>query len=62
MMISNYMNEQKEIRIKGKVLAVLRPVFENNPSLIWAMNEDEISNVLYNYVNKIFEDIKEDLN
>ena len=55
-------NEQKEIKVKTKLLEVLRPIFEKNPSLIWAMSEEDISAVLYSYVNKIFEDIKEDLN
>lgn len=55
-------NEQKEIKVKTKILDTLRPIFEKNPSLIWAMTEEEISAVLYSYVNKIYTDIKEDLN
>ena len=54
-------SEKKEIRVKGKLLETMRPLFEKNPSLIWAMTEEEITQVLYNYVNKIFDDIKDDL-
>jgi hypothetical protein len=55
-------NEQKEIKVKTKLLNTLRPLFEKNPSLVWAMTEEEISAVLYSYVNKIFNDLKDDLN
>jgi len=54
-------SEKKEIRVKSKLLETMRPLFEKNPSLIWAMTEEEITQVLYNYVNKIFDDIKDDL-
>jgi len=54
-------SERKEMRVKGKILEILRPIFENNPSLIWAMTEDEINLVLHSYVNKIFDEIKDDL-
>jgi len=63
MQTSKYMiNEQKEIKVKTKLLETLRPLFEKNPSLIWAMTEEDIKAVLYGYVNKIFEDIKDDIN
>jgi len=54
-------SERKEIRVKTKIIDTLRPIFENNPSLIWAMTEKEIHLVLHSYVNKIFDDIKDDL-
>lgn len=55
-------SEQKEIKVKTKIFEILRPIFENNPSLLWAMSEEEISVVLYSYVNKIFNNLKDDLN
>lgn len=54
-------SEQKEIQVKTKMLAILRPLFEKNPSLQWALTDKEIESVMYNYVNKIYDDIKEDL-
>mgnify|MGYP003647332713 FL=1 len=54
-------SEKTEMYVKGKILTILKPLFEKNPSLMWVLNDQEIESVLYNYVNKIYDEISDEL-
>lgn len=53
--------EKTEMYVKGKILAILKPLFEKNPSLTWVLNDEQIETVLYQYTNQIYDSIADKL-